>query len=113
MRKAEIPMTGGISCPPSEEAVSMAAATTRGMPAPIMAGIVAEPTVMALAAPLPLTVPTAIEPTTADCGRACAERTAICLEPLRMDSTQPNARSAERTRMNEPISVSASCERLE
>ena len=69
-----MPMTGGINCPPSEEAVSMAAAVTRGMPAPIMAGMVAEPTVMALAAPLPLTVPTAIEPSTADCGSACGER---------------------------------------
>ena len=91
----------------------MAAATDRGMPAPIIAGMVAEPTVMALAAPLPLTVPTAIEPSTADCGRACGERTAICLEAFRIESTQPKARSAARTRMNEPISVSASCGRLE
>ena len=49
------------------------------MPAPIMAGMVAEPMVMAFAAPLPLTVPTHIEPTTADCGSACAERTATRL----------------------------------
>ncbi|MNC93361.1 hypothetical protein D3C83_99720 [compost metagenome] len=61
-----MPMTGGINWPPSEEAVSIPAATGRGMPAPIIAGIVADPTVIALAAPLPLTVPTAIEPSTAD-----------------------------------------------
>src|ERR687891_123970 len=72
-------MTGGISWPPSEDADSIAAAVARGMPAPTMAGMVAEPMVMALAAPLPLTVPTHIEPTTADCGSACAERTATRL----------------------------------
>ena len=75
--------------------------------------MVAEPTVIALAAPLPLTVPTAIEPNTADCGSACGERTATCLDALKIESTQPNARSAASTRMNEPISVSASCGRLE
>src|SRR5688572_5053622 len=108
-----MPMTGGINCPPSEDAVSIAAAVVRGMPAPIMAGIVAEPTVMALAAPLPLTVPTAIEPKTADCGRACGERAATRLEALRIDSMHPNARITARTRMNEPIRVRASCVRLE
>jgi hypothetical protein len=113
IRNAEMPMTGGINCPPSEEAVSMAAAVTRGMPAPIIAGIVAEPTVMAFAAPLPLTVPTAMEPSTADCGSACGDRAAMRVEALSMDSTQPKARSALKTRMNEPISVSASCGRLE
>jgi hypothetical protein len=39
-----------------------------------LAGVLAEPMVMALAAPLPLTVPMHIEPTTADSGKACAER---------------------------------------
>ncbi len=108
-----MPMIGGISCPPSDDAVSMAAAVTRGMPAPIMAGMVAEPVVMAFAALLPLTAATAIEPSTADCGSACGERTAINEAPLKIESTQPKARSVARTRMNEPISVSASCGRLE
>ena len=35
-----------------------------------MAGMVAEPTVIALAEPEPLTVPIAMEPITADCGMA-------------------------------------------
>src|SRR5438094_6868169 len=69
-------MTGGINCPPSEDADSIAAAVAGGMPAPIMEGMVAEPMVIAFAAPLPLTVPTHIEPTTADCGSACADRMA-------------------------------------
>src|SRR3970040_1819832 len=60
MRKPAMPITGGISCPPSEEAVSIAAAVARGMPAPIIAGMVAEPTVMALAAPAAPTVPRAM-----------------------------------------------------
>ena len=59
------------------------------MPAPIMAGIVAEPTVIELAAPLPLTVPTHIEPMTADCGNACGERTATRLVARTSESMQP------------------------
>ena len=59
------------------------------MPAPIMAGMVAEPMVIAFAAPLPLTVPTHIEPTTADCGSACAERAATRLVARSSDSMQP------------------------
>ena len=45
-------------------------ALARGMPARINAGIVAEPVVTALAAPLPLTDATPNEPITAVCGRA-------------------------------------------
>src|SRR5882757_10027125 len=89
IRKAATPITGGISWPPSEDADSMAAAVAGGMPAPIIAGMVAEPMVMALAAPLPLTVPTHIEPITADCGSACAERIATRLVARKSDSMQP------------------------
>ncbi len=67
----------------------MAAAVARGIPAPIMAGMVAEPMVMALAAPLPLTVPTHIDPITADCGSACGERTATRLVARSSKSMQP------------------------
>ena len=71
MRKAEIPMIGGMSCPPSDAEVSTDAASSRFIPAPIRAGMVADPVVTALAAPpLPLTAATPIEPTTAACGRA-------------------------------------------
>ena len=83
------------------------------MPAPIMAGIVAEPIVMALAAPLPLTVPTHIDPTTADCGNACAERTATRLVARKSDSMQPNPLSTLSTSRNAPITVSAICGKLE
>ena len=83
-----MPMMGGISCPPSDDAVSMEAATTRGMPAPIMAGMVAEPVVMAFAALLPLTEATARDPSTADCGSACGDRTAISVGPVKAGSTQ-------------------------
>ena len=38
--------------------------------------------VTALAAPLPLIVATPSEPSTADCGRACGERVAICDDPF-------------------------------
>ena len=91
----------------------MAAAVARGMPAPIIAGMVAEPMVMALAAPLPLTVPTHIEPTTADCGSACAERTATRLVARSSDSMQPKPVSTLSTRRNAPTTVSAICGRLE
>ena len=67
----------------------MAAAVAGGIPAPIIAGMVAEPMVMALAAPLPLTVPTHIEPITADCGSACGERMATCLVARKSESMQP------------------------
>ena len=70
MRKAEIPMMGGMSCPPSDADVSTDAASSRFIPALIRAGMVAEPVVTALAAPLPLTAATPMEPTTAACGRA-------------------------------------------
>ena len=59
--------------------ISIAAAVAGGILDAIIAGIVAEPIVMALAAPLPLTIPTHIEPTTADCGMACGERNATRL----------------------------------
>ena len=68
---------------------SIAAAVARGMPAPIMAGMVADPMVIAFAAPLPLMVPTHIEPTTADCGSACGERAATRLVARKSDSMQP------------------------
>src|SRR5262245_3973236 len=106
-------MTGGISCPPSEDADSMAAAVAGGMPAPIMEGMVAEPIVIAFAAPLPLTVPTHIEPTTADCGSACAERTATRLVARSNDSIQPKPLSTLSTSRNEPTMVKAICGRLE
>src|SRR6266581_429506 len=96
-------MTGGINWPPSEEADSIAAAVAGGMPAPIMAGMVAEPMVMALAAPLPLTVPTHIEPTTADWGSACAERMATRFVARSSDSMQPKPLSVLRTSRNAPI----------
>src|SRR5262245_24159410 len=106
-------MTGGISCPPREDADSMAAAVAGGMPAPIIAGIVAEPMVIAFAAPLPLTVPTHMEPTTADCGNACGERMATRLVARRSDSMHPKPLSMLSTRRNAPITVSAICGRLE
>src|SRR5438105_1289492 len=106
-------MTGGINWPPSEEADSIAAAVAGGMPAPIMAGMVAEPMVMALAAPLPLTVPIHIEPTTADCGKAWGERIATRLVARKSDSMQPNPLSTLSTSRNAPITVSAICGRLE
>src|SRR5262245_49997620 len=106
-------MTGGISWPPSEDADSIAAAVAGGMPAPIIAGMVAEPMVMALAAPLPLTVPTHIEPTTADCGSACGERIATRLVARRSDSMHPKPLSALRTSRNAAITVSAICGKLE
>ena len=84
-----MPITGGISWPPSEEAFSIAAAVAGGMPAPIIAGMVAEPTVMEFAAPEPLTVPTHIEPITADCGIACGERMATRLVARSSESMQP------------------------
>ena len=78
-----------------DEAFSIAAAVAGGRPALIIAGMVAEPTVIELAAPLPLTVPIAIEPTTADCGIACAERIATRLVARSSESTQPKPRSSE------------------
>ena len=63
-------MIGGMSWPPSEAAVSIDAALERGMPARINAGMVADPVVTALAAPLPLTEATPNEPMTAVCGNA-------------------------------------------
>src|SRR5690242_9603576 len=108
-----MPITGGISWPPIEEAVSIAAAVGGGNPAWIMAGMVAEPTVIELAAPEPDTVPIAIEPTTADCGIACGERMATRLVARNSDSTQPKPRNRLSTRRNEPITVSAICGRRE
>ena len=108
-----MPMTGGISWPPIEEAFSIAAAVAGGRPAWIMAGIVAEPTVMELAAPEPLIVPIAIEPSTADCGMACGERMATRLVARSSESMQPKPRSRLSTSRNEPITVSAICGRLE
>ncbi len=104
-----MPITGGINCPPIDEEFSMAAAVAGGSPALIIAGIVAEPTVMELAAPDPLTVPIAMEPITADCGIACGERSAIRLVMRSSESTQPKPRSRLRTSRNEPITVSAIC----
>ena len=108
-----MPITGGISCPPIDEAFSIAAAVAGGRPAWIMAGIVAEPTVMELAAPEPLMVPMAIEPTTADCGMACGERMAMRLVARNSESTQPKPRSRLKTNRNEPMMVRAICGRLE
>ena len=113
IRKAATPITGGINWPPSEDADSIAAAVAGGMPAPIIAGMVAEPMVMALAAPLPLTVPTHIEPITADCGSACAERIATRLVARSSDSMQPNPLSTLSTSRKAPTTVSAICGRLE
>ena len=64
---------------------------TRGNPEPIIAGIVAEPVVMALAALLPLTAATLMEPSTAACGRAWGESPAILEATFRIESTQPKA----------------------
>ena len=108
-----MPITGGISCPPSEDADSIAAAVAGGMPEAIIAGIVAEPMVIALAAPEPLTMPTHIEPTTADCGIACGERKATRLVARNSNSMQPNPRNRLRTSRNEPTVVSAICGRRE
>ena len=69
--------------------------------------------VMALAAPLPLTVPTHIEPITADCGSACGERIATRLVARSSDSMQPKPLSMLSTSRNAPITVSAICGRLE
>src|SRR5512139_3014693 len=113
MRKAAIPMTGGMSCPPREAEVSMAAAFIRGIFAAIIAGMVADPMVMALAAPLPLTVPTPIDPRTAACGRAWADLLARREAVLMIDSTQPKARRALKTRRKDPIRVRASWGRRE
>ena len=79
----------------------------------IIAGIVAEPIVMALAAPEPLTMPTHIEPTTADCGIACGERNATRLVARSSDWMQPKPRSRLKTSRNEPTVVSATCGRRE
>src|SRR5919106_5512436 len=113
MRNAEIPRTGGMRWPPSDEAVSMAAAPGRDRPDAIIAGIVAEPVVAALAAPLPLMAATPKEPSTADWGSACGDRAAMRDAARRIESTAPNARSMLRTRRNEPISVRASWGRRE
>jgi hypothetical protein len=102
-----MPMIGGMSCPPIDDAFSIAAAVAGGKPALIMAGMVAVPTVMELAAPLPLTVPIAIEPITADCGIACGERVATRLVTRRSESTHPKPRSRLSTSRNEPMRVSA------
>src|SRR5207248_1564830 len=96
-----------------EEADSMAAAVAGGIPAPIIAGMVAEPMVMAFAAPLPLTVPTHIEPITADCGSACGERIANRFVARKSDPMQPNPLSTLSTSRNAPITVKAICGRLE
>src|SRR5512141_2711843 len=108
-----MPITGGINWPPSEEADSIAAAVAGGMLEATIAGMVAEPMVMALAAPEPLTMPTHIEPTTADCGMACAERKATRLVARSSDWMQPKPRSRLNTSRNEPTMVSAICGRLE
>ena len=79
----------------------------------IIAGIVAEPIVIALAAPLPLTMPTHMEPTTADCGMACAERNATRFVARSSDSMQPKPRNRLSTRRNEPTVVRAICGRRE
>ena len=113
IRKADIPITGGINCPPSEDADSIAAAVAGGMPAPIMEGMVAEPMVIAFAAPLPLTVPTHIEPTTADCGSACADRMATRLVARSNESMQPKPLNRLSTNRKEPTVVSAICGKLE
>src|SRR6185503_20610953 len=113
MRNAATPMTGGMSWPPREDADSIAAAVAGGMPAPIMAGMVAEPMVIAFAAPLPLTVPTHIDPTTADCGNACGERMATRLVARNSDSIQPNPLSTLSISKNAPITVIAICGRLQ
>ena len=84
-----MPITGGMSCPPIDEAFSIAAAVAGGMPALIIDGMVAQPTVIEFAAPLPLTVPMHIEPITADCGIACGERMATRLVARSSESMQP------------------------
>src|SRR5262249_61432604 len=99
------PRTAGLAGRRGEEAASIAAGVGGGMPAPTMAGMVAEPMVMAFAAPLPLTVPTHIEPTTADCGSACGERIATRLVARSSDSMQPNPDSALSTSRNAPTTV--------
>src|SRR5262249_61656190 len=99
------PWTGGINRPRRGEAVSSAGGVAGGRRAQIMAGIVAEPIVIALAAPLPLMVPTHIEPTTADCGSACGERIATRLVARSSDSMQPNPDSALSTSRNAPTTV--------
>ena len=96
-----------------DDAFSIAAAVAGGRPALIMAGIVAEPTVIELAAPEPLMVPIAIEPSTADCGMACGERMATRLVARKSESMQPKPRNRLRTNRNEPMMVSAICGRLE
>src|ERR1041385_6270242 len=108
-----MPMTGGINWPPSEDADSIAAAVAGGMFEAIIAEMVPEPMVMALAAPEPLTMPTHIEPTTADCGMACGERTATRLVARSSDWMQPKPRSRLSTSRNEPTMVNAICGRLE
>src|SRR4051812_8111316 len=106
-----MPITGGISWPPIDDEFSIAAAVAGGKPAWIIAGIVAEPTVMELAAPEPDTVPIAIEPIIADCGIACGDLMATRLVARSSESTQPKPRSRLNTIRNEPITVSAICGR--
>jgi hypothetical protein len=52
-----------------------------------------------------------MEPTTAACGNSCGERTASRDAALRIESIAPKPRRTASTRMNEPMSVSASCGR--
>jgi hypothetical protein len=75
--------------------------------------MVAEPMVIAFAAPLPLTVPTHMEPITADCGSACADRMATRFVARRSESMQPKPVNRLSTKRNEPTVVSAICGRLE
>ncbi len=99
---------GGINFPPMEEAVSMVAALSLEIPAWIILGIVAEPVVAAFAAPLPLTVATPMEPSTALWGSMYRDLAPILLAPLSRESIHPKACRTLNTRIKEPISVSAS-----
>ena len=63
--KAEMPITGGIICPPQEETASMAAAKRGRMPASFIIGIVKEPVTSTLATVPPVIVPKRLDATTA------------------------------------------------
>ena len=98
-----MPISGGLSWPPSEEAVSTAAAVTRGKPAFISAGMLAEAVVAAFGG---TGAGNRRHPEGADDGglwqesrRGMARRE----EPCRMESMHPKARNTASTRMNEPI----------
>jgi len=91
-----------------DAAVSTAAANVPGTPKRIINGMVMVPTTAALAEPLPLIMPIALDPITAVCGINCRDRPATNRTTLIIARCASKPLATPANNRNAAINVSAS-----